>query len=282
MAVKFLGQYLLERGVITPAQLLSAIEAQRASNPLLGELAVSQGLLTAAQARRINERQRIEDRRFGDIALDMGLLNAGQVEELLAAQKAGRKLFGQILVEQGVLDAATLEAELAAHRAEQDLAQQELAVGVADHALAELADGAIGLCGRLFPRMLDSQCQPAGLLEPSALADYPHVAHVRIEGDRPMFIGIATDAATMRRMVCAFLKIGEERCDEILAIDGLGEIVNVLMGYVVRNVLPDDVQYTAFPPDSSIPAASLVADRQRSLALLMNSQTGSFGLLIGE
>ena len=38
MAVKFLGQFLMERGVITPQQLLAAIEAQRASNPLLGDL----------------------------------------------------------------------------------------------------------------------------------------------------------------------------------------------------------------------------------------------------
>lgn len=282
MAVKFLGQYLLERGVITPAQLLSAIQAQRASNPLLGELAVRQGLLSQDQARRINERQRSEDRRFGDIALDLGLLDATQVEGLLSAQKAERKLFGQVLLEQGVLDKATLDSELAAHRAEQDLAQQALSVGVADHALAELAEGAIGLCGRLFPRMLDSQCQAAGLLDIAGLAAYPHVAHVRIEGDRPMFIGIATDAATMRAMVCAFLKIGPERCDDELAIDGLGEIVNVLMGYVVRNVLPDDVQYTAFPPLATIPAATLIADREHSLALLMNSQLGGFALLIGE
>ena len=33
-----------------------------------------------------------------------------------------------------------------------------------DHALAELANGAIALSGRLFPRMLDSQCQAAGVL----------------------------------------------------------------------------------------------------------------------
>lgn len=281
MAVKFLGQFLLERGVITPPQLLAAIEAQRASNPLLGELAVRQGLLTEAQARRINDRQRMEDRRFGDIALDLGLLDAAQVETLLAAQKAGRRLFGQILLDQGVVDAATLEAELAAHRADQDAAHHALAVGVADHALAELANGAIGLCGRLFPRMLDSQCQAAGLLATDELSAYPHVAHVRIEGEQPLFIGMATDRDTMHRLSCAFLKIGPERCDDALAIDGLGEIVNVLMGYVVRNVLPDDVQYQAFPPDTTVPAAQLAADRGRSLALLMNSQQGPFVLLIG-
>ena len=282
MAVKFLGQFLLERGVISPQQLLAAIEAQRASNPLLGELAVRQGLLTEAQARRINDRQRVEDRRFGDIALELGLLDAGQVEALLGAQKAGRKLFGQVLVEQGVVDAATLEAELAAHRADQDAAQHALAVGVADHALAEFANGAIGLCGRLFPRMLEGQCQAAGLLATDELDAWPHAAHVRIEGEQPLFIGLATDLATMRAMSCSFLKIGPERCDDELALDGLGEIVNVLMGYVVRNVLPDDMQYQAFPPDMQTPARTLVADRNRSLAVLMNSQLGSFVLLIGS
>ncbi|KAF1685427.1 chemotaxis protein CheX [Pseudoxanthomonas broegbernensis] len=281
MAVKFLGQFLMERGVITPPQLLAAIQAQRASNPLLGELAVRQGLLSAAQARRINERQRVEDRRFGDIAQEMGLLDAGQLESLLAAQKAGRKLFGQVLVEQGVIDAQRLEAELAAHRAGQDAAQHALAVGVADHALAEFAEGTIALCGRLFPRMLDSQCQAAGLLGPGELDAYPHVAHVRVEGERSLSIGLACDLETMRALTCALLKIGPERCDNALALDGLGEVVNVLMGYAVRNVLPDEVSYHAFPPDNSVSAAQLAADRDRSLALLMNSQLGAFVLLVG-
>lgn len=282
MTVKFLGQFLMERGVITPQQLLAAIEAQRASNPLLGELAVRQGLLTEAQARRINDRQRVDDRRFGDIALELGLLDAAQVDALLAAQKAGRKLFGQVLLEQGVVEQAQLEAELAAHRADQDAANHALAVGVADHALAELANGAIALCGRLFPRMLEGQCQAAGLLGPDDMDLFPYTAHVRIEGERPLFIGMATNLETMRAMACAFLKIGLERCDDALALDGLGEIVNVLMGYVVRNVLPDDVQYRAFPPDLSTPAERLAADRDRSLALLMNSQLGPFVLLVGD
>ena len=54
MAAKFLGQFLLERGTLTPAQLLAALDAQRASNPLLGELAIHHGMLDALQARRIN------------------------------------------------------------------------------------------------------------------------------------------------------------------------------------------------------------------------------------
>lgn len=281
MAVRFLGQFLLERGVITPAQLHAATTAQRACNPLLGELAVREGLLDAAQAQRINERQRSDDRRFGDIAMDLGLLQPAQVEALLARQKAARRLLGEILVEQGAIDPARLQAELAAHHADQDAASRALAMGVADHALAEFANGVIALCARLFPRLLDSHCQAAGLADAATLDACPYVAHVRLEGEQPLFVGVACDRDTMHAMARAFLRIGPERCTDTLALDGLGEIASVLAGYALRQVLPDDSRYLPDLPDTSTPAGALVADRDRSLAVLMNAQTGPFVLLLG-
>ena len=282
MTVRFLGQFLLDRGTITAAQLQAATEAQRASNPLLGELAVREGLLTPEQADRIHERQRSDDRRFGDIALDLGLLDPTQLQSLLATQQAGRKLLGQVLLEQGALDQATLRAELDAHRADQAAASHALASGVAEHALAGIANGAIALCERLFPRLLDSRCQAAGLLEAGELASYPHTAHVRIQAQHPLLVGLACDPDTLRTLACAFLKLEAPRCSDTLALDGLGEIASVLVGYLERNVLPDEGDYLAFPADTAIPAAHLVADPGRSLAVLMNSQLGPFVLLVGD
>ncbi len=283
MTAKFLGQFLLERGVITAPQLLAAIEAQRASNPLLGELAVRQGLLDEAQARRINERQRVEDRRFGDIALDMGVLDQAQLDALLEAQKTQRKMLGQVLLEQGVLDAQRLDAELALHRASQEQARHALEGAIASHAAGKLAGIAIDLCGRLFPRMLGSQCLPAELLAPDELDDWPCVAHVRVEGGHPLDIALATDLPTARALACALLRIEPARCDDALAVDALGEMVNVLMGYLVRAALPDDdASYRALPPRTTVAAATLAADRERSLAIGMGSQLGGFVLLVGR
>lgn len=281
MAAKFLGQFLLERGVITAPQLLAAIEAQRASNPLLGELAVRKGWLDAAQARRIQQRQRVEDRRFGDIALEMGALDQDRLDALLEAQKAGRKMLGQVLVEQGVLDARRLEAEIALHRADQERAQHALEAVVAEHPVGDLAGHAIDLCARMFPRMLGSQCLPAEVLAPDELDAWPCVAHVRIEGARPFGIGLATDLAGARALACALLGITADLCDDALALDALGEMVNVLMGYLVRDVMADDdIAYRALPPDMSVSAATLAADRTRSLAIGMGSQLGAFVLLV--
>ena len=283
MAAKFLGQFLLERGVVTAPQLLAAIEAQRASNPLLGELAVARGMLDEAQARRINQRQRVEDRRFGDIALEMRVLDQAQLDTLLEAQKAGRKMIGQVLVEQGVIDAARLEEELALHRADQEQARNALDRVVAGHPLGALATSAIGLCARLFPRMLGSQCQAATVLAPQQLNMWPCTVHVRVEGGHPFDIGLACDLDTAHALACALLGLEPDRCDDELALDALGEMVNVLMGYAVRDVLPDeDTSYRALPPDSSVPAAVLAADRERSIAVLMGSQLGDFVLLLGR
>ena len=282
MSVRFLGQFMLERGTITAQQLQAATEAQRASNPLLGELAVREGLLTAAQAQRIHQHQRSDDRRFGDIALDLGLLDDARLQWLLATQQASRKLLGQVLLEQGALDQATLSAELDAHRADQAAATQALASGVTEHALAGLATGAIALCKRLFPRLLGSHCQAAGLLDAGELTPYPHTAHVRIEAEHPLLVGLACDRETLRALACAFLKLEACQCSDALALDGLGEIASVLVGYLERNVLPEEGDYRAFPADTATAAAPLLADPGRSLAVLMNSQLGPFVLLVAD
>lgn len=280
MAAKFLGQFLLERGTITSPQLLAALDAQRASNPLLGELAVHHGMLSEAQARRINERQRAEDRRFGDIAQDMGLLDGAQLDVLLAAQKSARKLFGEILVEQGTLTRDQLEVELAAHRQDLDEANHALALGIAGHPLGETVTSAIRVCNRLFPRLLGSQCQAAGIADAAALAACDVTAHVRIDAAQPILIGLGCSRSTLQAMACALLSITPEQCDDELAVDALGELVNVLMGYVVRDTLPDDASYRAHPPTTTLSAADVVATGA-TLALSMNTQHGGFVLIVG-
>ena len=279
-AAKFFGQFLLERGVIDAGQLLRALELQRASNPMLGEIAQAEGLLTIAQARMINERQRREDRRFGDIAQELHLLTAAQVDLLVEQQKRRRKLFGEILVEAGMLDRDTLEAELAAHQADRSAALSSLAENLAGHPLQAMADGAIATCARLFPRILRTQAQFASL---AAAGDLDHAvplcAYVHVEAARPLGVALACDAATATAFACAFLSIPPSACDEALAADALGELVNVLMGYVVKDTLPEDTAYRARPPVFGRPAAELAA-RPDTVALAMGSQLGPFVLLV--
>lgn len=279
MAAKFFGQFLLEKGVITSAQLLRALDVQRTSNPALGELAVERGMLSESQAKTINERQRREDRRFGDIAQSMGLLTGEEVTQLLDEQKSRRKLFGEILVDEGFLDRERLDAELREHAGERDEAMRSLDGMLAAHQHGRRVANAISTCNKLFPRLLRTQCQFAAVVDPATPPDCDVVAVVRVHADRPLVIGLATRVATVANMGAAFISMPVEACDDELARDAFGELVNVLMGYVVKDSLPEDAQYRAEPPDFGCDLRALAAEGQ--VLVSMTSQLGPFVLVIG-
>ena len=280
MAAKFFGQFLLEKGAIDAQQLLRALEVQRVSNPALGELACEKGMLTADQAQVINERQRREDKRFGDIAQSMGLLTADEVGILLDEQKSRRKLFGEILVEEGFLSRERLEEELRSHAGERDEAMRSLDAVVASHQLGRRVGNSVATCNKLFPRLLRTQCQFSSVVDPAHPPAVDTLALVRVAAERPLAIGVACDAATMHAIGQAFLSIPPEACDEELARDALGELVNVLMGYIVKDSLPEDATYRAAPPDFDTPLSAL--DDGLHVMASMTSQLGPFVLVIGD
>ncbi|TBR11226.1 MAG: chemotaxis protein CheX [Lysobacter sp.] len=280
MSAKFFGQFLLEKGVIDAAQLLRALEIQRTSNPALGELACARGMLTEHQAQAINERQRREDKRFGDIAQSMGLLTSDEVGQLLDDQKSRRRLFGEILVDEGMLDRARLDDELRQHAADRDDAHRSLDTLLASHQFGRRVANSISVCNKLFPRILRTQCQFASVLDPKQPPACDAFALVRVAADRPLAIGLACTTATMNAIGLAFMSIPQELCDEELARDALGELVNVLMGYIVKDCLPEDASYTAEPPDFEASLTSL--DDGMHVLVEMTSQLGPFVLVVGD
>lgn len=283
MAAKFLGQVLLEQGLINKDQLLEALEIQRASNPMLGELAQAQGMLDAAQAQMINTRQRVEDKRFGDIALSLGLLTSAQVEELLAQQKSKRKFFGEILIERDMLSREQVERALQAQQAERDDAVHALELGVAGHPMGDVLGVAIDTSSKLFTRTLKSRCQFSSLVQSSAdVALCTVTGHVRVDAERPLLIALACDEATMARLAGAFIGIPSSQCDSALAQDAMGELINVLMGYVVKEAVPEDARYRASPPQFGTALDALMASARQPLAVSMASELGPFVLMVAR
>ncbi|MCA8961882.1 MAG: hypothetical protein KDC38_15260 [Planctomycetes bacterium] len=113
------GQHLIDRGVITPQQLVEALEAQRLDQIPVGEIAIAKGYLSYREVTRILA-LRVDDRHasdlFGDVAVELGLLTREQVEELLEDQRVTRMPLGEFLVRNGALSEDRLEAELREYR----------------------------------------------------------------------------------------------------------------------------------------------------------------------
>jgi len=280
MAVKFLGQFLLEKGLIDKDQLLAALDAQRASNPLLGELAQACGWLSSGQAAEVNALQRSQDRPFGVIAQSLGLLTEAQIDALLAQQKSRRRLFGEVLVDLGFLSAEQVGQALEIQASERESAIQGLDIGVAGHALEPVLRTAIDTCNRLFMRTLKRRSQFSNLVESAAdVAGCTIAGHVRVDCATPIWVGLACDRATTAAIASAFLSMPGGSCEDSLARDALGELINVLMGYVVKETLPEDARYRPAPPDFSIPLSGLLAGD--ALAVSMASELGPFVLMVG-
>ncbi len=112
MAVKFFGQYLLEKNIIKPHELIEAVKYQDSKNRSIGEYAVSMGYLTEKDVEKICNEQKRVDMRFGDLAVKLGLLTPAQVKEILTMQINERILIGEAMVEKGFLTRDVLDREL--------------------------------------------------------------------------------------------------------------------------------------------------------------------------
>lgn len=120
MAVKFFGQFLVEKGLITREQLLAALELQKATNLKFGEMALKMGLLTEEQIIRVHNAQHSDDQRFGDIAVRIGLLTEAQAQQVLVRQQDTYLYLGAALVQVRALDETALARHLEAFKLDQE------------------------------------------------------------------------------------------------------------------------------------------------------------------
>ena len=103
MFTQFFGSYLLNKKIVSPANLRLALEKKDSTRVKLGVLAINAGYMTSKQVDAVHRKQATVDKRIGDIAVEMGYLTEAQVEELLSSQKTGCLLLGQALVDMGCL-----------------------------------------------------------------------------------------------------------------------------------------------------------------------------------
>lgn len=110
--MKFFGQHLLHRNLVTREGLVKAVSEQQRYNLRIGDYSVRKGYLTKEQAHFIHEEQKRKDKLFGEIAVELGYLSRAQVDELLTVQRNDHRFLGELLIEQGALTRDVLDREL--------------------------------------------------------------------------------------------------------------------------------------------------------------------------
>ena len=112
MAVKFFGQFLVDKKTISKLDLLRAIELQEKTNLRFGDLVVEMGLMTNEQIVLTHRSQRHEDLQFGDMAVKMGFLTPEQIQQVLDKQRKKHLYIGGALVKLEIITNENLEIYL--------------------------------------------------------------------------------------------------------------------------------------------------------------------------
>ena len=249
MAVKFFGQYLVEKGVVSRESVLKAIELQESVNLKFGETALAINLITPADVERIHAAQRSEDLMFGDMAVKLGIISNEQVTQVLTRQKNSHLYIGEALVQVGGMNAQDLPRYLDDFKADQApyiTSKVAIPPGLPHSEVWALyAD----LTAKMFTRIVGVQCRLGDCRLADRLEGNAVVAAMDMQGDATARCLLAVSANIQKRIARAILE--EETVDtesvEVLD-DTVMEFVNIVCGSVAAKAAQQGKAIEILPP----------------------------------
>lgn len=250
MAVKFFGQFLVEKGVVSREILLQAIELQESVNLSFGATSLAMGILTDADIERVHNAQRLEDLRFGDMAVKLGLLSNDQMMQVLARQKNTHLYIGEALVKIGGLPAEELQKHLDDFKADQAQYATDAVIipdGVPEPKICELV---ADLSYKMLTRVALLIFRPEPCTVTDQLPAMDIYASMEFTGDICGRYLMGVTAATQKKIAKAILK--ETNVDnepkEVLD-DTVMEFVNVALGNIAAKAAQSGKSIEIAPPE---------------------------------
>lgn len=231
MAVKFFGQYLVEKGIINRETLLKAVELQESVNLRFGEMALSMGLITEADVDRVHKAQWAEDLPFGEMAVKLGMLTRDQMDQVLTKQRNSHLYIGEALFKVGGLDQDELKRYLEEFKADQAPYQTSsvtIPAGVPHPILWEIA---ADLTYKMLTRIAGLSFRPDSCRLANQVPANHLVAMIRLDGNVKARYILSVSQAAVLKITEGILnhEKPEGELEEILA-DAAKEFVNVVCG----------------------------------------------------
>jgi hypothetical protein len=274
----FLGTALINNGLLSAQQLELALAIQRQTNPLLGELAIEFAMLTTQQVEDITIVQRIVNQRFGDIAEEEKLLSAAQIQWLLNEQRNRSQRLGDILIDQGFVSKQSIADTLNTLRQEADTFLDSL---------DELSLIALRAIESLFARLIQAHCKHTRYVDnQKAFSTFDHKLTLTIVDagkQRQPFIrlSIACNTPLMTELAMRFMEVDAKECDQTLAEDALGELLNMAAGYIISDRQELDENLEPTPAITTRHFTDLYLDEPDNIqAVAFESQIGNGVTLI--
>ena len=260
MAVKFFGQFLVEKNLVSREALLQAIELQDQKNLKMGEMAISMGFVTQAEIERAHNAQMSKDMKLGDLLVEMGILSLDRLNDVITRQKETHLYIGEALVLVGALSSETLQRSLADFKVDQALYVSdriELPEGIANNLIWEMT---ADLTYKMITRVLDLQFRPGRCRTISTVDSSFMMAAMDLSGDIEARYILSVSQSIQKSVAKAILR--EESVDsepvEVLE-DTVMEFVNVVCGNVAAKasqmgkIININPPVTIHPPATGLP-----------------------------
>ena len=255
MAVKYFGQFLLDKDLVSREDILRAIALQEQKDLRLGELSVAVGYLTEMQgqsglklgelARALEylgraEIQRAFERRFStemkldELLLELGLMAQNQLNNVITRNRANHLDLGDALVSVGALSAEQLafcRDEFECDQARYTAERVELPSGIANKSTWEMA---AGLTRQMIFEVFNVPLSPCKCKTISTADTNFMMAAMDMSGDLEARYIISVSEKLQKAVAKAILEeeFVEGESSELLE-DTVMEFLNVVCGNVV-------------------------------------------------
>lgn len=250
MAVKFFGQFLVEKGAVTRMELLQSIDLQEKTNLKFGEMVVEMGLMTSSDVERVHQAQRSEDLHFGDMAVKLGVISEDQVQQVLTRQRNNHLYIGEALIKVGALTEQQLESFLKDFKQDQQAyisEKIEIPAGVPHQPIWEMV-------ADLTYKMLTRVAGISFRTGPCALVDKlpirPVVAEMGFSGSVTARYLLSVSEST-RNLVAKAILDEESVEDEDVEVldDSVKEFINIVCGNIAAKAAQLGHSIEITPPE---------------------------------
>ena len=241
MVSSIVGNYLMEKGLLTGEQFRDILNEQQKVRVKLGLIAVAEGLMTQEEADRVNQLQAVMDRRFGDIAVEKGYLTEGQVNSLLKKQGNAYLAFAQAMENQQLMTIEQLEQILLDYRCENNFTASDMDALKSDDVDSilplflpvdsEVYYGIAGTAVRTLMRLVDTGLYPDKAYIMQKTED-ENGALQKVEGEKGFVSALGGKGNALQFTASVFGQEEFVSVDED-ALDAIGELLNCINGLYV-------------------------------------------------
>jgi len=251
MAVKFFGQFLVEKGAVSRIDLLQAIDLQEKTNLKFGEMVVSMGLMTNADVERVHMAQRSEDLHFGDMAVKLGIITEDQVQQVLTQQRNNHLYIGEALIKVGALDDEQLENYLTAFKQDQQTyisEKVEIPAGVPNQPIWEMV---ADLTYKMLTRVAGMSFRTGPCTVVEKLPSRPVIAEMGFSGSVSARYLLSASEVTRNLVAKAILDEDSVENESVEVLDdSVKEFINIVCGNIAAKAAQLGHSIDITPPET--------------------------------